>query len=169
MENRLKIKRPLAGWVIHAAFESPATDYEEERISLDEYVTDHPEAVFYIRVTGDCMTGSGILDGDLLVVDRSLVPVSGDVIIGVLNGDHLIACYVEHAGKNYLVPDNPAFDPIKIEEFTAFTLEGVVPHTLLNQRKQAHVRADRLQQFLRELRTGVPARATRSSGRRTQQ
>jgi len=143
--------RPLAGWVIHAAFESPATDYEEDRISLDDYVTRHPEAVFYIRVTGDCMTGSGINDGDLLIVDRSLTPLKGDVIIGVLNGEHIIACYMELDSKQYLIPDNPAYKAIKIEQFTAFSIEGVVPHTLLNQRNQANVRANRLQQFLCKL------------------
>ncbi|MET3979762.1 DNA polymerase V [Mucilaginibacter sp. UYP25] len=149
------LKRPLAGWVIHAAFESPATDYEEDRISLDQYVSTHPEAVFYIRVTGDCMIGSGINDGDLLVVDRSIKPLTGDVIIGVLNGEHIITCYVEYNGANYLVPDNPAYEVIKVEEFTTFTIEGVVPHTLLNQRKQAYVRANRLQQLLCKLRTGI--------------
>jgi DNA polymerase V len=162
--NRLNVgSRPLAGWVIHAAFESPGTDYEEDRISLDEYVTRQPEAVFYIRVTGDCMTGSGINDGDLLIVDRSLVPLNGDVIIGVLNGEHIIACYIEVADKRYLVPDNTAYDPVKIEQYTSFTIEGVVPHTLLNQRNQANVRANRLQQFLCELRTGVPARTERQA------
>jgi DNA polymerase V len=154
---KFSLRRPLAGWVIHAAFESPATDYEEDRISLDEYVSNHSEAVFYIRVNGDCMVGSGINDGDLLVVDKSLKPVSGDVIIGVLNGEHIITCFVEYNGTNYLVCDNPTYEPFKIEEFTSFTIEGVVPHTLLNQRKNTNVRANRLQQFLCELRTSVPA------------
>ena len=157
------LKRPLAGWVIHAAFESPATDYEEDRISLDEYVTRHPEAVFYIRVKGDCMNGSGIHDGDLLVVDRSLTPLNGDVIIGVLNGEHIIACYIEDCGRKYLVPDNKAYAPVTIEQYTSFTIEGVVPHTLLNQRNQANVRANRLQQFLCELRTSVPTRTERQT------
>jgi DNA polymerase V len=159
--KRVDAKRPLAGWVIHAAFESPATDYEEDRISLDEYVTDYPEAVFYIRVTGNCMIGSGINDGDLLIVDRSLKPLNGDVIIGVLNGEHIIACYIEYNDSKYLVPDNTAYEPIKVHEYTSFTIEGVVPHTLLNQRKQSNVRANRLQQFLRELRKSVPATAAR--------
>ena len=150
-----ELKRPLAGWTIHAAFESPATDYEEKRISLDEYVSLHPEAVYYIKVTGDCMNGSGIMDGDLLVVDRSLQPQHGDIIIGVLNGEHVIACYLNHEAKNYLVPDNPKYEPVKIEEFTNFSIEGVVPHTILNQRKQANVRAHRLQQFLCKLRKGL--------------
>ena len=156
-------KIPLAGWVIHASFESPATDYEEDRISLDEYVTIHPEAVFYIRVIGDCMIDSGINGGDLLIVDRSLTPLNGDVIIGVLNGEHIIACYIEHEGNRFLIPDNPAYEPIKIEEFTEFSIEGVVPHTLLNQRNQSSVRANRLQQFLCELRKGLPTQSSRKS------
>ena len=159
--RKISLKRPLAGWVIHASFESPATDYEEDRISLDEYVSPHPEAVFYIRVTGDCMIGSGIQDGDLLIVDRSLSPLNGDIIIGVLNGEHLIACYIENDGKKYLIPDNKAYEPLRIEEYTSLTIEGVVPHTLLNQRKQANVRANRLQQFLCELRKVIPAATPR--------
>lgn len=162
---RGNLKIPLAGWVIHAAFESPATDYEEERISLDEFVTRHPEAAFYIKVTGNCMIGSGINDGDLLIVDRSLIPISGDIVIGVLNGDHIIACYLEYNGLKYLVPDNPQYDPVKIEQYTEFNIEGVVPHTLLNQRRQANVRANRLQQFLCELRKSVSTTATGQTGR----
>ena len=80
-----ELKIALAGWVIHAGFESPATDYEENRISLDAYVSNYPNAVIYIKVTGNCMQYSGIEEGDLLIVDRSLSPQSGDVIIGVLN------------------------------------------------------------------------------------
>lgn len=165
LNNRGSLKLPLAGWVIHAAFESPATDYEEDRISLDEYVTRHPEAAFYIRVTGNCMIGSGINDGDLLIVDRSLVPISGDIVIGVLNGEHIIACYLEHTGMKYLVPDNPQYEPVKIEQYTEFNIEGVVPHTLLNQRRQANVRANRLQQFLCELRKSVSTAASRQARR----
>jgi DNA polymerase V len=160
------IKRPLAGFRVHAAFESPGTDYEEDRISLDEYVSLHPEAVFYIKVEGDCMDGSGIKEGDLLVVDRSLVPMNGDVIIGVLDGMHIIAAYIEFEGKKYLVPDNRNYEPIPVNECTSFTLEGVIPHTILDQRRQRNVRADRLQQFLCERRAGVPARAKRQ-GRRS--
>ena len=154
------IGRPLAGFCIHAAFESPGTDYEEERISLDEYVSKHPHAVYYIKVVGDCMENSGIYDNDLLVVDRSLnnQVQSGDIIVGVLDGLFLIAVYIEYNNKRYLIPDNIKKypDPYEIFEYTDFKIEGVVPHHIINQRRRRDVRADRLQQFLRELRKGVP-------------
>lgn len=153
----LSINRPLAGFLIHAAFESPGTDYEEERISLDEYVTDHPEAVYYIKVIGDCMDGSGIKEDDLLVVDRSLKARNGDIILGVVAGQHILACYLKFEGEVYLMPDNPKYPPHKIQELDEFILEGVIPYTLLNQRKQNHVRIDRLQQFLRVMRKGISA------------
>lgn len=91
--GELSGKRQLAGFWIHAAFESPGTDYEKERISLDEYVTEYPNAVYYIKVEGDCLEYSGIESNDLLVVYQSLTPVNGDIIIGVFNGDHLLADY----------------------------------------------------------------------------
>lgn len=149
--------RPLAGFWIHAAFESPGTDYEEDRISLDNYVTNHPEAVYYIRVTGGCMEYSGIENDDILVVDKSLIPKNGDVIICVLNGQHIIACNIEFEGKRYLMPDNPAYAPHLVNEFDNFIIEGVVPYTLLDQRKQNNVRINRLQQLLRVMRKSVSA------------
>ncbi len=153
--------RPLAGFCIHAGFESPGTDYEEERISLDEYVSKYPTAVYYIKVKGDCMEGSGIFEDDLLVVDRSLNKTvqSGDIIVGVLDGEFILAVYVQNNGKQYLVTDNPRKDypPYEINEFTSFQIEGVVPHSILNQKNRKHVRANRLQQLLRQLRAGVSA------------
>ena len=149
--------RPLAGFWIHAAFESPGTDYEEGRISLDDYVSEYPNAVYYIKVVGDCMEYSGIESEDLIVVDRSLHVRNGDIIVGVLNGMHIIACYIEHEGKRHLVPDNPKYPAHLINEFDDFSIEGVVPHTILNQRKQNHVRVNRLQQFLRIVRKGISA------------
>lgn len=150
--------RPLAGFWIHAAFESPGTDYEEDRISLDRYVTDYPHAVYYIKVIGDCMEYSGIESHDLLVVDKSLTPVNGDIVIRVLNGMQIIACYIEYEGKNFLMPDNPKYEPVQVRQFDEFTIEGVIPHTLLNQRRQNSERVDRLQQLLRVMRTRLSAR-----------
>jgi DNA polymerase V len=149
--------RALAGFWVHAAFESPGTDYEEERISLDNYVSQHPNAVYYIKVDGDCLEYSGIESGDLLVVDKSLNPQNGDVIIGVLNDQYVLACYIEFENKRYLMPDNPKYQPHLINEYDRFTIEGVIPHTILNQRKQNHVRVDRLQQLLCVVRARISA------------
>ena len=142
---------PLFGERIHAGFESPATDYEEERIDLNDYVTKYPEATFYARVIGNCMTGSGIYEGDLLVVNRSLVPANGDVVVGVLDGEFILRCYIHTGRKEYLMPDNPRYRPIERTEETQFDIWGVVPHTILNQQQRRHVRANRLQQLLRVL------------------
>lgn len=73
---------PLAGFLVHAAFESPGTDYKEGCISVDRYVSDHPGAVYYIKVTGGCMEYSGIEEEDIQIVDRSIKPVNGDIILG---------------------------------------------------------------------------------------
>lgn len=155
--GELTAGRPLAGFWIHAAFESPGSDYEEGPITLDEYVGKHPKAVYYIRVIGDCMEYSGIESYDMLVVDRSLTAVNGDIIIGTLNGAHILACYIEFDNKIYLMPDNPKYAPHIINEFDVFTIEGVIPHTVLNQRRQNAVRVDRLQQLLRVLRARISA------------
>lgn len=134
---------------VHAGFESPAADYEEERIDLNEYVTKYPYATFYARVEGECMTGSGIFPDDLLVVDRSLEVTNGDVVVGVMDGEFILRTYLKYNRAEYLMPDNPLFKPIKRTEETSFEIWGVVPHTVLDQRRRRNVRIDRLQQFLR--------------------
>lgn len=71
---------------VPAGFPSPAADFVEERLSLDEHLIEHQEATFFIRVTGQSMTGFGIHDGDLLVVDRAINPADRSVIIAVIDG-----------------------------------------------------------------------------------
>ncbi len=77
---------PLLVRPVPAGFPSPAADYYEERLSLDEHLVEHQEATFFVRVQGHSMTGFGIHDGDLLVVDRSLEPKDRSVVIAVVDG-----------------------------------------------------------------------------------
>lgn len=77
---------PLLARPVPAGFPSPATDYYEERLSLDEHLVEHQEATFFVRVQGHSMTGFGIHDGDLLVVDRSLEPQDRSVVVAVVDG-----------------------------------------------------------------------------------
>lgn len=149
--DRSGILIPLFNCKIHAGFESPASDYEEERIDLNAYVTKYPHATFYARVDGECMTGSGIYPNDLLVVDRSLKVTNGDVVVGVMDGDFILRTYIKKDRDEYLMPDNPKFSPIKRTAETEFTIWGVVPYTVLNQRRRKNVRVDRLQQLLCKL------------------
>ena len=142
---------PLAGFCVHAAFESPGTDYEEERVCLDDYVTKYRDATYYIRVKGDCMKNSGIHEDDLLVLNKKLKPMQGNVIIGVIENEFVIGTYVEDGHKTYLMPDNPDYAPRWLNEFTGFQFEGVITHTILDLRRQSLVRTYRLQQLLRKL------------------
>ena len=77
---------PLAGASVAAGFPSPADDYVESRIDLNDVLIRHPSSTFFLRVSGDSMRGAGILDGDLLVVDRAIEPRSGRVVVAVLEG-----------------------------------------------------------------------------------
>src|SRR5438093_13576454 len=82
-----KQKRPLSLVPVPAGFPSPADDYLEGALDLNEYLVKHKAATFFWRVTGDSMIGAGIHSGDLLIVDRSLEPKDGNVIIAVLDGE----------------------------------------------------------------------------------
>lgn len=81
---------PLLGKPVPAGFPSPAADYIEGHLNLDDHLIEHPEATFLIRVTGHSMTGFGIHDGDLLVVDRSLTPASRSIVIAVVDGQFTV-------------------------------------------------------------------------------
>ena len=82
-------KPKISGSVV-AGFPSPAEQYQEPPLDLNELLVKRPAATFFVRVQGDSMTGAGINDGDLLVVDRSLRPASGDVIIASVDGDFTV-------------------------------------------------------------------------------
>lgn len=81
---------PLLAKSVPAGFPSPAADYAEERIDLNDHLVEHKEATFFVRVQGDSMTGFGIHDGDLLVVDRSVSPIDRSVVIAVVDGEFTI-------------------------------------------------------------------------------
>jgi DNA polymerase V len=141
--------RPLYAERIHAGFESPAADYEEERIDLNAYVSKYPHATFYARVVGECMTGSGIFPEDLLVVDRSLTPSQGDIVVGILDNDFILRAYFKKGDREYLMPDSPYYKPIQRDSTTQFEIWGVVPHTILDQRRRTSARINRFEQLLR--------------------
>lgn len=84
----------MAGTVV-AGFPSPAEQYQEQPLDLNELLVKRPAATFFVRVQGDSMIGAGITDGDLLVVDRSLLPADGDIIIACIDGDFTVKRYRE--------------------------------------------------------------------------
>lgn len=140
---------PLYAESIHAGFESPAADYEEARIDLNDYVSKYPAATFFARVTGECMIGSGIFPDDLLVVDRSLSPSIGDIVVAIIDNEFILRSYYRENGREYLMPDNNYFKPIERTDASQFEIWGVVPHSVLDQRRRNGARVNRFERALR--------------------
>ena len=126
-------KPKIAGSVV-AGFPSPAEQYLEPPLDLNTLLVKHPAATFFVRVSGDSMIGAGIRDGDILVVDRSLRPVSGDVIIAAVDGDFTVKTYCRDAHGVRLLPANPDFPAINIADESELDFFGKVTaciHTMI--------------------------------------
>jgi len=115
-------KAKVTGSVV-AGFPSPAEQYQEPPLDLNELLVKRPAATFFVRVQGDSMIGKGIHDGDLLVVDRSLRPTSGDVIIACVDGDFTVKTLclgngewgTGNGGEIRLVAANPKYPDIVLK------------------------------------------------------
>jgi len=123
---------PLYSARVQAGFPSPADDYLEGSLDLNEHLITHPAATFYCRVCGDSMTGVGIFDGDLLIVDRSLSPRNGDVVLAVLDGE--LTCKILDIKRQRLLAANRQYAPIPIPENSSFEIEGVVISSIRRHR-----------------------------------
>ena len=117
---------PLYSHSVRAGFPSPADDYIAETLDLNELLITHKEATFFVRAKGHSMTGAGIHDGDLLVVDRSLAATHRSVIIAVVDGEFTVKRLYKRAGKIRLLAENPDFAPIEFNEGQELQVWGVV-------------------------------------------
>lgn len=125
---RVSIELPLYAARVQAGFPSPADDYIQTPLDLSEHVIQHPAATYYVRASGDSMTGLGIYSGDLLIVDRALEAKHGDVVIAAIAGE--LTCKVLDERRRRLLSANQKFEPIPITEETDLVIEGVVTHSL---------------------------------------
>ena len=118
---------------IKAGFPSPADDYLRDSLDFNRDLIKNPEATFYGRVSGDSMRDAGINDGDIAVIDRSLQPTDGDVIVAYVNEEFTIK-YLDltHKEEGYieLRPANPDYSPIRIDSTDNFRVWGVVVWTI---------------------------------------
>jgi DNA polymerase V len=121
---------PLYGHKVEAGFPSPADDYIEGRLSLDTHLIQHRDATFFVRAKGNSMVGAGIFDGDLLVVDRSLTPSSGDIVIAVLDAELTVKRFIQRDELVILKPENPDFKEIILHEGQELQVWGVVTSTI---------------------------------------
>jgi len=115
---------------IPAGWPSPAENYVEESLDLHKLAVRNPPATFFMRVTGDSMTGAGIHNGDLLVVDRSRSPVSSNVVVAVVDGELTIKRLTKRKGRLYLCPENPAYPEIDITDQEETSIWGVATYVL---------------------------------------
>jgi DNA polymerase V len=111
---------------ISAGFPSPADDYIETALDLNTYLIRNPAATFMVRVSGDSMTGAGISDGDILVVDRSEEPANGKIVVAVLDGELTVKRLVRKDGQILLAPENPRYRPIAVAAEQDLHIWGVV-------------------------------------------
>jgi DNA polymerase V len=113
-----------------AGFPSPADDYIEGRLDLNRHLIKHPAATFFVRVSGDSMIDAGIHHGDLLVVDRSLDAVDGNVIVAALDGELTVKRLFKQGEILRLLPANNDYQPIEILSQQTFEIFGVVTNVI---------------------------------------
>ncbi len=123
-----KTKKPMPLFLesVSAGFPSPADDYMDKSLDLNEYLIHNPAATFFVRVTGNSMLDAGIHGDDLLIVDRSLSPKDGSIIIAVIDGELIVKRMSMKKNKIFLIAENRSFDPIEIKPEMNFEVWGVV-------------------------------------------
>ncbi|MDY6934317.1 MAG: translesion error-prone DNA polymerase V autoproteolytic subunit [Spirochaetota bacterium] len=129
-EARNSLTLPLFVTSISAGFPSPADDYIDKRLDLNEFLIRHPAATFFVRVSGDSMIDAGIHPDDILIVDRAVEAVNNKIVIAVLNGELTVKRLRIEGEAVYLYPENDEYSPIEITPQMQFEVWGVVIHVI---------------------------------------
>jgi DNA polymerase V len=129
-KGELKLKRPVMGPRVPAGFPSPARDYIEGRLDLNERLINHPAATFFIYVDGYSMVGAGIYPDDLLVVDRSLEATNNKIVVAVYDGEMTIKRLRITDEGCFLCAENPDFPDIRVEQELDLIIWGVVTNVI---------------------------------------
>jgi DNA polymerase V len=111
-------------------FGAASDDFAERGIDLNEQLIRNKPATFFMRIRGDAMIGAGIFDGDTVIVDRSIKPVTGKVVIAVLNGEMLIRRFEKGFNRIRLIPETNRLAPIEVDPFAEFSVWGVVTYVI---------------------------------------
>ena len=134
--NFLKPKngKQLGQWIfeqgISAGFPSPADDFKEVRISLDNELVSNSESTFYARVNGNSMENAGISDGDLLIIDRSVEPENNKIGICFLDGEFTVKRIIKRKERIYLKPENKNYKEIEIKDGDELIIWGIVTYVI---------------------------------------
>lgn len=125
-----KTELPYYSSGIKAGFPSPAADFDETKISLDKELVKNKEATFYARARGDSMTGAGIDDGDIMVIDRSLEPQNNKIAVCIIDGEFTVKRIKKEKDNLYLVPENDNYKPLKINAANELIIWGIVTYVI---------------------------------------
>ena len=125
-----RLSLPLFTGKVAAGFPSPADDYVEKNLDLNELLVQKPAATFFVRAQGESMLGAGIHPNDILVVDRSLEAIPGKVVICAINGE-LTVKRLERVNEQWqLKAENPAYADILIHDELELVIWGVVTNVI---------------------------------------
>lgn len=120
----------MSSSAVSAGFPSPAEDFTDQPLDLNSHLAPHPVTTFMVRVAGESMSGLGIMDGDLLVVDRGLTPQSGSVVVVLEAAEFLVKTLEKRQGQYWLVAAHAAYPPRRLSEDAE--IWGVVRHSIRN-------------------------------------
>jgi len=129
-ESSSYLSRPLLGNNISAGFPSPAQDYIEDTLDLNNYLIAHPSATYFVKVEGYSMVHAGIYPDDILIVDRAVEATHKKVVIAIVDGELTVKRLFKKNGKWFLTPENPEFKPLEITRDINFNIWGVVIYSI---------------------------------------
>ncbi len=146
---QLKHKAPIIpitmlGGSVQAGFPSPALDYMEDEISLDETLIKNKLSTYLMAVAGDSMIDAHIPPGAWIVVDRSVTPKNMDIIVAILDADLTVKYFKRENDKCWLIPANKKYSPIEVKDEMRFEVWGVVLHVIHSFKPTAYVRLNGL-------------------------
>jgi len=121
-----RLRLPLGLSPVSAGFPSPAEDYEDKRLDINDYLVSNRASTFFFQVQGCSMEGAQIFDGDMLVVDRSVRPVHGQIVVAFLDGERLVKRLHHHEGRVALLAEHPEYPDIELTGETELVIWGVV-------------------------------------------
>ena len=125
-----KFKPPLLTDSVSAGFPSPADDYTEENIDLNEHLISNPFSTFFLRVKGDSMINAGIKDKDLIIVDKSLIAKPGNIVIAMIDGEFTIKRLSIKNNELYLKAENHNYPDFRFKNHIDIQIWGVVIYSI---------------------------------------
>lgn len=129
-DKGISYELPLYLTSVVAGFPSPCDDYLEGKLDLNQYLITHPAAIFFVRACGDSMLNAGIHSGDLLIVDRALIPKHQSIVIAAVDGELTVKRLHKQGNCLLLVAENEQYAPLEINEHTELYIWGVVTNVI---------------------------------------